>query len=201
MVSIQLDEQQQRIVDYTCKAPSDEVVIISGPAGSGKSVIVRELTKRMPNHAVAAPTGCAAVLIGGTTIHKLFSLNGRVYEGITRQEYQRRLFAEHWNDKKRVFGIMGMEYNKKAMEFLSTVGCIILDEFSQIRCDIFDEINIRLQHAKKNPGVPFGGTKIVMMGDLGQLGSVVTARDEKKLLALGYKAPFDYTVSKVFMED
>lgn len=54
---------------------TDECVFLTGKAGTGKSSLLRylmSLTKK--NTVVAAPTGVAAVNVGGVTVHSLFQL-------------------------------------------------------------------------------------------------------------------------------
>ena len=51
-------------------------IFITGPAGSGKSTILKKflsLTKK-ENYAVLAPTGVAAAIVEGQTIHSFFRL-------------------------------------------------------------------------------------------------------------------------------
>jgi energy-coupling factor transporter ATP-binding protein EcfA2 len=196
-----LSDEQQAVVKAAVKAQPGEVVIVSGPAGSGKSYIYKHLCEQMPNHAIAAPTGCAANLVGGTTIHKLFGLTGKIYTGESYIQVRNRLFKEHWNDTKRVFQLMAMMYPKRVIEFLAHVGCIIADEYPMIPCHIWDEMDARLRYAKKEPHKAFGGCKLILAGDYGQLPCVVTERDKVELEKLGYYAPWDFSVSKVFREE
>jgi hypothetical protein len=53
-------------------------VLLHGPGGCGKSVVVRAVARllRTEGHgvALAAPTGCAAFLINGCTLHSCFHL-------------------------------------------------------------------------------------------------------------------------------
>jgi energy-coupling factor transporter ATP-binding protein EcfA2 len=196
-----LSDEQQAVVKAAVKAQPGEVVIVSGPAGSGKSYIYKHLCEQMPNHAIAAPTGCAANLVGGTTIHKLFGLTGKIYAGESYIQVRARLFKEHWNDKKRVFQLMAMTYPKRVIEFLAHVGCIIVDEYPMVTAPVWDEMDARLRYAKKEPHKAFGGCKMILAGDNGQLPPVVTQADKPKLEALGYKHPFDLTTSRVFRDE
>ena len=196
-----LSDEQQEVVNAAIKAQPGEVVIVSGPAGSGKSYIYKHLCEKMPNHAIAAPTGCAANLVGGTTIHKLFGLTGKIYTGESYIQVRAKLFEKHWEDKKRVFQLMAMTYPKRAMEFLAHVGCIIVDEYPMVTCHVWDEMDARLRYAKKQPHKAFGGCKMILAGDNGQLPAVVTERDKKELDELGYSHPYDFSVSRVFEEE
>jgi ATP-dependent exoDNAse (exonuclease V) alpha subunit len=66
---------------------SHEVVILTGPAGTGKSTIIRELKDR-GNVTVCATTRKAAMNIDGTTLDKVFGLNRNPY----------RLWKREWTD-------------------------------------------------------------------------------------------------------
>ena len=58
-------------------------VFLTGHAGTGKSYLLRkvidDLANAKKNAVVTAPTGIAALNVGGTTIHRLFSLNPDIY--------------------------------------------------------------------------------------------------------------------------
>lgn len=84
--NISLSEEQQRALGEAMD-PSNEVVILTGPAGTGKSTIIRELKKR-GNVTVCATTGKAGMNIGGTTLDKIF--------GISRDPY--KLFNRGYTD-------------------------------------------------------------------------------------------------------
>lgn len=73
-----LNSEQQRILDAVRSGAN---VFFTGPAGSGKSEVVRHIREYMDykntRYAVTAPTGVAAVLIGGRTIHSWSGLESR----------------------------------------------------------------------------------------------------------------------------
>lgn len=58
-------------------------VFLTGHAGTGKSYllckVINDLTDAGKNVVVAAPTGIAALNVGGTTIHRLFNLKPDIY--------------------------------------------------------------------------------------------------------------------------
>lgn len=52
------------------------ITFITGPAGTGKSYRLRELLKEETRpYLICAPTGIAAINVGGSTIHRTFKLN------------------------------------------------------------------------------------------------------------------------------
>lgn len=97
-------------------------VFLSGHAGTGKSYLLRkvidDLTKAGKNVVVAAPTGIAAINVGGTTLHRLFQLKPDVYAGRT----------------PRVPPVL-----KKRTDAL------FIDEISMCRIDLFDYVGRVLQ--------------------------------------------------------
>lgn len=140
---------------------SKQFVFLSGNAGTGKSTVLREylqeLTDKNVNKVVLAPTGIAAMNVGGMTIHKFFELP-LAYLTPELAEYSKLSI-----DKRKVI---------KALDVL------IIDEISMVRSDIMDAIDIRLRMAKELP-LPFGGVKIIAVGDLHQIEPVVNKEDAK----------------------
>jgi hypothetical protein len=61
-----LNEEQQLALDSVVDGHN---VFITGGAGVGKSYLVSYIVENTKNIAVTAMTGCAALLIGGTTLH------------------------------------------------------------------------------------------------------------------------------------
>ena len=104
-----------------------------------------------------APTGIAAIVAGGVTIHSMF---GMPLTPITK-DTQFQINEGKWHVLKRV-------------------DTIIVDEISMVRCDIIDGIDTVLRTAMKND-LPFGGKQIIFSGDLYQLEPVVE-RNEKELI-------------------
>jgi ATP-dependent exoDNAse (exonuclease V) alpha subunit len=73
MQNLQLSNQQQRALSEAMD-PSYGVVILTGPAGTGKSTIIKELAER-GSVTVCATTGKAALNIEGVTVDKLFGID------------------------------------------------------------------------------------------------------------------------------
>src|SRR5690606_17782161 len=118
---------------------------------------------------LCAPTGIAALNIGGVTCHKLFGLP----IGLPTQK-----------DFKTI--------NPKVAKLLSSkkLKRILIDEVGMLRADSFDMINHRLQQARKN-SLPFGGVQLVVVGDFYQLSPIVS-RSEESLFYQSYKTAFAF---------
>lgn len=122
-------------------------------AGTGKSTLIRHYMKHIKgNVVVVAPTGIAALNVGGYTLHRLFNFQPSttlddIYEG---------------HSKPGRF--------EKVIKGLQT---LIIDEAAMVRADTFDMMAASLKLYGPKPGKPFGGVQIVLVGDLYQLPPVV----------------------------
>lgn len=131
-----------------------ESVFLTGRAGTGKSTLVREFLARTDRNVVAAaPTGIAALNVGGYTIHRLFGF----WPGVTVESVEN-----------------GDYYPGQFASVLKSVDTIIIDEASMIRADLFDCIVAALKRFGPQPGMWLGGVQLVLVGDLFQLPPVVT---------------------------
>lgn len=152
-------------------------MFITGDAGVGKSTLIKYFIKNTnKNVAVIAPTGVAALNIGGQTIHSFCLLPPRL---ITR------------NDLKVVT-------NEKKLRMYERVDTIIIDEVSMVSSNIMQAIHDFLLINVENAGEPFAGKQIILVGDLMQLPPVVSsqiARDVHNDM-YGGKWFFDATIWK-----
>jgi ATP-dependent exoDNAse (exonuclease V) alpha subunit len=143
---------------------TDQNVFLTGKAGTGKSTFLhyfRNHTEK--NIAVVAPTGVAALNVGGQTIHSFFGLKPGFID------------IRELNAPRRK-GVL------RELELL------IIDEISMVRADVFEGIDHTLRLARKN-NAPFGGVQVCVIGDLFQLPPVVT-NEEKEFYNQYYNSPF-----------
>lgn len=151
---------------------------ITGKPGSGKSFLINYLVEYgKKNYTLTAPTGLAALNIGGRTLHSIFRMP--VFDGIYEEDYNN--FVE---DERAVANI---RYNVKHL---------IIDEVSMVRADTLDYIDRLLQHIKDNNS-PFGGIQVIIVGDFFQLPPVTKPLQLKQLYEEGYATPFAFS-SRVF---
>ena len=147
IVSPGLSDQQKAFFDRI--ESSNEHFFVTGKAGTGKSHLLAYLKKHSKkNLVVAAPTGVAAIVVGGQTIHSLFKLPPALLD------------QEH------------IPVDPRTRKLLSVVELIVLDEISMVRADLMDAIDQVMRLAKKNR-LPFGGAQVVMFGDPYQLPPIV----------------------------
>lgn len=71
------------------------------------------------------------------------------------------------------------------------VKLIIIDEISMVRADMLDGMDIILRKAQDSRQ-PFGGCKILLVGDFYQLPPVIANQEKAVLGQMGYAGPFAY---------
>lgn len=161
-------------------------VFMTGKAGTGKSTFLRYITDHTrKKHVVLAPTGIAAVNVGGQTIHSFFHVPLQPLLPDDPEFSSRRL-------EKR------MRYDKKLRKLIKQLELIVIDEISMVRADLIDFIDKILRHYTRRPFEPFGGKQLLMVGDIFQLEPVVTA-DSREILRRAYRN-FHFFSAHVFAE-
>lgn len=157
-----------------------QIVWIYGAAGTGKTTflnIIKRKEKR--KFVVLAPTGAAAELIDGMTIHRFFHIDVQnIYRG-------------------RDYGFLETKKYRPSLDLWDQLDLIIIDEISMVRADLLDEIDRRMQHAK-DLKVPFGGTKMLFLGDPYQLPPVLEDPDKADFYEQ-YKTSYFFS-SKAYKE-
>lgn len=133
----------------------DNNVFLTGGAGTGKTFVIhkfKEMMTKMGIHVpVVASTGAAAILAGGQTFHRFFSLNVATdVEALVNNA----LAKPYTWDKIR------------------KVRCLILDEVSMLPSYALEAAYIISQRVK-NSDEPWGGIKVIAVGDFRQLPPVV----------------------------
>lgn len=147
---------QGRAIKSICQ--SKKPLFITGFAGTGKSYLLKRIIPALKNAVVVAPTGVAAINIGGQTIHSFFRIGMQPYiPGI-----QNGVFLDNCEYK----------FNGGSEKIIQQIKYLIIDEISMVRPDLLDNIADILRHARGSDD-PFGGVKLIMVGDLFQLPPVI----------------------------
>lgn len=153
-------------------AHTNTSLFVTGKAGTGKTTFIKAIQKESDkNFLVLAPTGIAALNVGGQTIHSFFGLP---FEAI--------------GPKTKI------EVSQGKRDILKHTDTIIIDEASMVRCDWIDGID-RYLRLLMETHLPFGGKQIVFVGDLFQLPPVVIygSADYKMLCDMyGSGTPYFY---------
>ena len=168
---------EQALVSAALSA-SHENYFVTGLAGSVKSTILKYLVsnfKNSKNIAVVAPTGVAALNIGGQTIHSLFKLD---------------FGPQDMSDPNQIT----MPVVLKTL--LSSLDVLMIDEISMVRSDVMDMIDAKLKLAKESND-PFGGVQILAFGDLCQLPPIVKTAAERDYINDWYGTPYFFGAPSV----
>jgi ATP-dependent exoDNAse (exonuclease V) alpha subunit len=135
-----------------------EPLLITGFAGTGKTVLVQEIVQQLRRQGrvvrTAAYTGLAAQGVGGTTLARLLGLG----------------ISKHYADVDHYWS------SRTSSENLHRVTDLIIDEISMISGDYLHMVDAAMQEGKANPR-PFGGVRMIFAGDFLQL-PAVRGRDE-----------------------
>ncbi|MFV9634398.1 AAA family ATPase [Mycobacterium neumannii] len=155
-------------------------LFLTGKAGTGKSTLIRRfMAETDRNVVVVAPTGIAALNVDGYTIHRLFGFRTTTtLSDVTGGQYRPGRFART----------------------LASLQTLIIDEASMVRADVFDMVATALERYGPEPGVPFGGVQIVLVGDLYQLPPVV-GDGEETYFSTVYETPYFFSARKFARED
>jgi ATP-dependent DNA helicase PIF1 len=145
------------VFHWTMRYP---VMLITGPAGTGKSFLLRQTVSILREHTsvrlgVCAPTGIAAVNCGGVTLHSFIAM------GLAREPIHVLLQK------------LGTWAGRKCKENLNSVDVLCIDECFAINPDLFVKFDLLCKAARGN-NRPFGGMKLILIGDALQLPPVQT---------------------------
>lgn len=176
MDAIILTEEMKAVI-VLLEGEKERFIWISGRAGTGKSTFLQHLKNEIrPRNAVyLAPTGVAALAIGGQTIHSFFWI-----DPAEKAHFETKLDPDR---EGRLYPL------------LAAVETLVIDEISMVRADLLDEMDRRMRRAKGQPRIPFGGARLVLFGDPYQLPPVepdsYSAAGE--LFEKRYKSPFFFS--------
>ncbi|CAK3864288.1 ATP-dependent DNA helicase PIF1 [Lecanosticta acicola] len=149
-----LSEEQQHVLELVIEKKKS--VFFTGSAGTGKSVLMREIIaslrkkySREPDRvAVTASTGLAACNVGGVTVHSFAGI------GLGKEEVPELV-------KK-------IKRNQKAKHRWMRTKVLVVDEVSMVDGDLFDKLESIARQIRNNAR-PFGGIQLVITGDFFQL--------------------------------
>jgi ATP-dependent DNA helicase PIF1 len=161
--SITLSAEQQAVFDAI--ETTRDHIFVTGRAGTGKSTLLNHLAWNTSKQVViCAPTGVAALNVGGQTIHSLFRLPIGV-------------IADH-----------EIEQSRELRKLLATIDTVVIDEVSMVNADLLDAIDRSMRLARQRPREPFGGAQVVLFGDPYQLAPVPGDADERAYFEDQYRS-------------
>lgn len=146
--SIEITEEFSKAA--TALETSATHAFITGKAGTGKSTLLQYIRQKTQKKVVVlAPTGIAAVTIGGSTLHSFFK------------------FPPHFLQQKDI------RRNEITEALYRSIDLLLIDEVSMVRPDLLDAIDYTLRLHRDQKKKPFGGVQVALFGDLFQLPPVV----------------------------
>ena len=152
-------ENREQQLAYSLVANTNSSFFLTGRAGTGKTTFLQNVQKLVNKQFITlAPTGVAAILAGGDTIHSFFGLPLEAC----------------------VPGTCGT-MNKARILTLMHADTIIIDEVSMVRCDVMDAIDFTMRNVLRDSR-PFGGKQMIFVGDMFQLSPVTKPGPEMDLL-------------------
>ena len=167
---IVLSEEQSKVLGLVAEAKKS--VFFTGSAGTGKSVLMREIIKALKDRyakesdrvAVTASTGLAACNIGGVTLHSFggIGLGKDSVEVLVKKIKKNQKNKNRWHRTK----------------------VLIIDEISMIDGKLFDKLE-KIARIIRNNARPFGGIQLVVTGDFFQLPPVP---DQGKVAKFAFEA-------------
>jgi tetratricopeptide (TPR) repeat protein len=159
---------------------TNQSFFLTGKAGTGKSTFLKHIVETVSkDFVVVAPTGIAAVNVGGVTIHSFFQFPLRP---LLPEDEDIKIF---WKDSEK-------------RKIISAMDTLIIDEISMVRADLIDGIDYSLRKNGGNPNLPFGGKQVVFVGDIFQLEPVTIKNSgEQKIISEIYGSAYFYN-AKVF---
>lgn len=139
---------QQRAYELLCDCKN---VFITGPAGTGKSELLKQYYNRFKgvrSMGFTSTTGTSAIMIGGTTLHSFLGI------GLGRDPI----------DNLHTMIVS----NEKMSQRWRTLHALIIDEVSMLSPELFTKLETLARLIRFND-LPFGGIQIILTGDFLQL--------------------------------
>ena len=153
-----LSSEQQRVLDLI--VTHGKSLMFTGGAGTGKSVLLKAVVKKLREkyHAstigICAMTGIAALHVGGQTLHSWagIGLGNRSAPELEKQVRSNAGSRNRWQSCR----------------------ALLVDEVSMLDAVLFDKLDFISRRIRQKLDKPFGGIQLVMVGDFYQLPPVVT---------------------------
>lgn len=127
-------------------------IFLTGQPGTGKTYLINQYIEWCVDNgvipAITASTGIASVHIGGSTIHSFVGV--RDDNNLTNKDIEDILSNSYIRDR------------------LCRTEVLIIDEISMVSAKLFNIISVLMMSARNNTK-PFGGVKLIVVGDFFQL--------------------------------
>lgn len=130
---------------------SGKSIFLTGPGGTGKSYLIKQLYEMLEGVSVTAMTGCAALLIGSfaKTLHSWSGI------GLGKDPTYKTCAI--------------IRRSKKAETRWKETKILIIDEASMMTSELLEKLDEVARNIRNCAGKPMGGLQIVFVGDFYQL--------------------------------
>ena len=153
-----MNEEQKAVFDSVVAGQS---ILLTSRAGCGKSYTLSNIIEYAEQNnipiGVTATTGCATLLLKGTTVHSFLGigLGTKPVDELVRDCKKRHLMYRN-------------QTTRSIYDRLVELEMLIIDEISMMSDTLFDLISQYLSRIRGKPQ-PFGGVQIILCGDLYQI--------------------------------
>tara|TARA_B100001769_G_scaffold227289_1_gene188789 strand:- start:2400 stop:3761 length:1362 start_codon:yes stop_codon:yes gene_type:complete len=162
------------------KYKNGENIFITGPAGSGKSFLIKtivnysnEINKKIQ---VCALTGCASILLNcnANTLHRFsgIGLANKNIDDVLNDLFNKKYKLKNWYSLK----------------------CLIIDEVSMMSLKILLILDKIGRKYYNKPNIPFGGLQLIFSGDFYQLPPIKSNDSEKEASMFCFEHPLWYEI-------
>ncbi len=151
------------------KLPDSPPLFVTGEAGTGKSTFIHWLVYQLDKCAIVAPTSIAAINVNGGTIHSFFSL-----------------------PPKHIDPDENFQLSSRNRLVIENLKYLIIDEVSMVSANIIDVID-KILKTTLDSDLPFGGVRLIFVGDLYQLPPVVKSDEERTYFGHRYLTPYFFS--------
>ena len=143
---------------------SGKSIFLTGPGGTGKSYLIKQLFEKLEGVSVTAMTGCAALLIGkfAKTLHSWSGI------GLGKDPTYKTCAI--------------IRRSKKTKARWEETKILIIDEVSMLTAELLEKLDEVARNIMNCAGKPMGGLQIVFVGDFYQLPPVFRAGECDKFV-------------------
>jgi len=169
-------------------------VFLSGMAGTGKSTLLRQFIRETKDREIdiTAPTGIAALNVGGSTIHRWCGmLIGPGSEGHDPNETNEEFYD--WLRTQPARSI------RNGWDRVRMCQCLVIDEISMMAGRQLDYVEWLFRRVR-NDDRPWGGCQIIVVGDFCQLAPVQTDKTKDYDWAFKTKAWADSQFTNIILD-
>lgn len=152
--NVEKDEKQAEAMRMIFDESSNKHIFITGMPGTGKTTFIKRIRKFLKNHISLAYNMASAFNFGSASFRTFFSIQSLKYY----PEFNEEGFVNYDN----------INLGKIKTKVIRKLNYILIDDISRFRPDTLDKI-AKIIRSVRNSNEPFGGVRLIMVGDLHQI--------------------------------